>query len=320
MIKIIHPATKEELFESSNGLLDRNNKAIFPLQNGVYRLVSDDNYASNFGFEWHEFAKTQLDKHSGVDISEKRFFAETRWTGDMLGEHILEVGCGAGRFSQVVLEHTNATLYSVDYSSAVEVNYKNNGPHQRLKLFQASIYELPFEKASFDKVFCFGVLQHTNDFKKSLQCLVEMLKPGGELVIDFYPIKGWYSKINAKYLLRPFLKNMDHQKLLKLIRNNVDWLIKLYHINNRFGLGVLNRFVPICDIKNTLPEQLEMDDLREWVVLDTFDMFSPAYDQPQKMEVVSRWLNDFGLKSIDAQFIHYYKKISAATVKAKKES
>jgi len=33
-------------------------------------------------------------------------------------------------------------------------------------LFQASIYELPFAPRQFDKVFCFGVLQHTPDFKK----------------------------------------------------------------------------------------------------------------------------------------------------------
>lgn len=318
MVKIINPTTKEQLFESPIGLVDSEKKVVFPYQKGVYTIVSDDNYAGNFGFEWHEFDKTQLDKHSGIDISEKRYFAETRWSGELKGEAILEVGCGAGRFSQIVLEHTQAVLYSVDYSNAVEVNYKNNGPHPRLKLFQASIYELPFEKGSFDKVLCLGVLQHTNDFKKSVQCLVDMIKPGGELVIDFYPVKGWYSKINAKYLLRPFLKNMDHRRLLKLIRNNVDWLIKLYHLNNRLGLGVLNRFVPICDIKNTLPDQLTIDDLREWVVLDTFDMFSPAYDNPQRLEVVASWLKELGLTAIDARFINYYKKIAASTIKAKK--
>lgn len=41
------------------------------------------------------------------------------------------------------------------------------------------------------KVFCFGVLQHTPDVNKSVQCLAEMVKPGGELAVDFYPIRGW---------------------------------------------------------------------------------------------------------------------------------
>ncbi|MEI2748908.1 MAG: methyltransferase domain-containing protein [Ferruginibacter sp.] len=57
---------------------------------------------------------------------------------------MLEVGSGAGRFTQIALDHTKANLYSVDYSNAVEANYKNNGPNQRLKLYQASVYELPF--------------------------------------------------------------------------------------------------------------------------------------------------------------------------------
>src|SRR5205085_6338901 len=165
-------------------------------------------------------------------------------------------------------------------------------------------------KESFEKVFCFGVLQHTSDFKKSVQCLVEMVKPGGEIVIDFYPVKGWYSKINAKYLLRPFLKKMDHRKLLNLIRKNINWLIKLYQFNNRISLSVLNRFVPICDIKNTIPEQLSPEDLKEWVILDTFDMFSPVYDHPQRLETVAGWMKEFSVTDIDAKFIKYHRQMT----------
>ena len=318
MINIINPSSKEQLFESNNGLINGNDKTIFPKRNGVFIVAPDDNYASNFGFEWNMFGKTQLDQFSGIEISKKRFFAETRWSGDLQGENVLEVGCGAGRFSQVVLAHTKSTLYSVDYSNAVEVNYRNNGPNERLKAFQASVYELPFERESFEKVFCFGVLQHTSDFKKSVQCLIDMVMPGGEIVIDFYPVKDWYSKINAKYLLRPFLKKMNHQQLLELIQKNIDWLIKLYNFNNKVGLGILNRFVPICDITNTIPDLLPYNEFREWVILDTFDMYSPVYDNPQRLNTVAGWFKEFGLTDVDAQYISYYKKNMAATVKGRK--
>lgn len=318
MVTIINPFTKEKLFESPEGLVTSDNKIIFPLRNGVNLIAAEDNYTSNFGFEWNLFDRTQIDKFSGIEISMKRFFAETRWSEDLQNENILEVGCGAGRFSQVVLKNTKANLYAVDYSNATEANYRNNGPHERLKVFQASIYDLPFAKENFEKVFCFGVLQHTSDFKKSVQCLVEMVKPGGEIVIDFYPVKGWYSKINAKYLLRPFLKNMDHQKLLNLIRKNVSWMMKLYKFNNRIGLSVINRFIPVCDINNTIPEQLDGKELNEWVILDTFDMFSPAYDNPQRLSTVARWLKEFGIIEIDAQVINYFEHMTAATIKGKK--
>jgi 2-polyprenyl-3-methyl-5-hydroxy-6-metoxy-1,4-benzoquinol methylase len=90
--------------------------------------VQDDNYTENFGYQWNKFATTQIDKAASIDMSQLRFFAETNWNReDLTGKNVLEVGSGAGRFSQIVLDHTKANLYSVDYSNAVEANYKNNG-------------------------------------------------------------------------------------------------------------------------------------------------------------------------------------------------
>ncbi|MES2734551.1 MAG: class I SAM-dependent methyltransferase, partial [Bacteroidota bacterium] len=291
---------------------------VFQEVNGVHRFVKSDNYTANFGFQWNKFQRTQLDKYSENSQSQERFFAVTGWDKlDMRGENVLEVGSGAGRFTQVVLDHTQANLYSVDYSNAVEANYRNNGHHERLRLFQASIYELPFAKECFDRVFCFGVLQHTPDFKKSVQCLLDMVKPGGEVVIDFYPIRGFWTKIHAKYLFRPFTKGMNSEKLLKLIERNADWLIAASALCNRLGIGKFtNRFLPICDIQQTLPGNLTHVQLREWVILDTFDMFSPQYDNPQRIETVKKWLLDVGLNPVQAGFVSYGKGNQVAVVKA----
>lgn len=318
-IKIICPYTHEELFPTESGLVrSKNGQLKYVLKNGAYRVAPEENYTENFGLEWNTFQKTQIDKFNGTTISKNRFFSESRWPEDLSNENILEVGSGAGRFSQIVLDHTNANLYSVDYSDAVSANFKNNGPNSRLNLFQASIYELPFEKNSFDKVFCFGVLQHTPDFKKSVKCLINMVKPNGELVVDFYPIKGWYSKINAKYLLRPFTKKMSTEKLLTIIENNIDWLIKLYRFNQKIGLGFLNRFVPICDIDSTFPRSVSQ--IREWAILDTFDMYSPAYDNPQRLETVKAWFEELGLKNVKAEMIEYEKGLWVATVRGNKNN
>lgn len=319
MIEIIDPVTKESLFEHAGGLVNNKGQVVYKLSEGAYRVVSGDNYTSNFGLEWNTFQKTQIDKFSGSNVSEERFFAQTRWLKNNLeGETLLEVGSGAGRFSQIILDHTNATLYSVDYSNAVEANYRNNGPHERLKLFQASIYDLPFKKASFDKVICLGVLQHTPDVKASIKALTEMVKPGGELVIDFYPIKNIFTKVHSKYILRPFLKRMKHERLMSLIRNNIDTLISIYKFNKRIGLGFLNRFVPICEIDRTTPAEMASDQLREWIILDTFDMFSPQYDQPQRLSTVASWVKEFGMIDVDACWVTYHGNFEAATVRARK--
>ena len=274
-------------------------KGIFNLYNGVCRCVDTDDYVRSFGFQWNKFEKTQIDRFDrGISQSKLRLFAETGWEeGAYEGENILEVGSGAGRFTRVLLENTKAAVCSLDYSTAVEANERNNGHFgDRLKLFQASIYAMPFKPAQFDKVVCLGVLQHTPDFQRSIACLADMVKPGGELIIDFYPIKGWWTKIHAKYIFRPITKRMSHEKLLSTIERNAAWLIKAYFFFERIGVGrIINRFLPICDIKHTLPQGLTAKELKEWVILDTFDMFSPAHDHPQEIETVKGWVENSGL-------------------------
>jgi ubiquinone/menaquinone biosynthesis C-methylase UbiE len=282
---------------------------IFPVRKGVIRIVKEEGYVDNFGFQWNKFRETQLDHLNGLlPISKIRFFAETGWDKeDLQGQNLLEVGCGAGRFTQVVMEHTKASLYSVDLSDAVEANYQNNSHYgERLKIIQASIYEMPFADNQFDKAFCLGVLQHTPDFRKSIFSLVSKVKKGGELVVDFYPVTGWWTKIHAKYIFRPFTRRMNNEKLLKKIDRNANWLIKTYFFFDKIKLGrIFNRFLPMPDIRHTIPDGLDKKALRDWVVLDTFDMFSPEYDNPQKISTVKKWMEEAGMEVTFADYIRY---------------
>ena len=319
MIQLINPHTRQILNERSDGLF-YHDELVYPYIKGAYRIVEPDNYTDNFGFQWNKFVETQVDTTNNFNFSRLRFFAETNWDKeDLAGKDILEVGSGAGRFSQVVLDHTNASLYSVDYSNAVEANFKNNGNNKRLHLFQASVYEMPFKKNQFDKVFCFGVLQHTPEVEKTVQTLIDMAKPGGEVVVDFYPFNGWWTKLNAKYILRPLTKKMPNEKLFRKIDRNIDWLIKAHRFFSKIGIGrLVNRFLPICDIDGTLPLGLPYKLLREQCVLDTFDMFSPQYDQPQKIETVVEWFKQNGMEQVWGGYITYLN-CKAAVVKGIKK-
>jgi SAM-dependent methyltransferase len=307
-ISLINPPNQSPLQTTAEGLSD-GNSVIFPYKNGAFRIVQDDNYTQNFGYQWNKFTATQIDSaQSNSQISYNRFFAQTGWDKeDLENKNMLEVGSGAGRFSQIVLDYTKANLFSVDYSNAVEANFKNNGHHKnRLQLFQASVYEMPFAKAQFDKVFCFGVIQHTPDVKKTVQSILEMAKPGGEVIIDFYCVNGWWTKVQAKYIFRPITKKWSHEKLLSKIEKNIDWMIAASKFFNKIGIGALtNRFIPICDIKGTMPQGLTKQELREWCILDTFDMFSPEYDQPQKVDTVTKWFQQNGMEQVWGGKIYY---------------
>jgi SAM-dependent methyltransferase len=295
-INLINPKNSLQLNLDGNRLVDSKGNS-FNIRNGIPIIAEKVNYTENFSWQWNKFDKTQFD-HDGreINLSRERFFSETGWTTQGLDDaNILEVGSGAGRFSKVVLENTQANLYSIDYSDAVSANYKNNGgiAPDRFHLFQASIYEMPFPSNSFDKVFCFGVLQHTPNFEASIKALVDKAKVGSEIVVDFYPINGWWTKIHSKYLLRPLTKKMNHQKLFNIIERNIDWMIRLFDFLNNIGIGFLTRIIPITDLRG-FPKQLSNKDRREWALLDTFDAFSPEYDNPQRLKDVVKMFKNNG--------------------------
>ncbi len=303
---LINPATGRLLRRKGNLLVD-DDGARFPIVNGIPRFCQADNYTSSFGRQWNQFRTTQIDgEGANGRPSAQRFFAETSWRPeDLKGLDILEVGSGAGRFSRVVLDETEAILHSVDYSTAVEANWRNNRPRGRGRFFlsQASIYELPYADDRFDKVFCLGVLQHTPDFQASVKALVRKARPGAEIVIDFYPIRGFWTKLHAKYLFRPLTKRMSHDRLLRLIDRHAARLMSAANFLDRIKLGALRRFIPVVDFKNAMPRGLTPEQLRDWVVLDTFDMFSPTYDNPQRIKAVADMFTRSGATVTFADYV-----------------
>ncbi len=305
-ISFVNPKSRNNLLSYPGFLKDPVSGAQFPVIHGIPRFCPADNYSESFGFQWNQFDCTQLDVHSGADQSQQRFYGETGWDPQELSHSsVLEVGSGAGRFSEVFLRTTTGVLHSVDYSSAVDANRRSNAAYgERLQLAQASIYELPFADSSFDKVFCLGVLQHTPSFSDSVAALISMARAGGEIVVDFYPINGWYTKLHSKYLLRPITKRLPKPVLLNLIRLNIRWMLALFDLLCALRLGALTRFIPITDVRG-FPRSLSPTQRREWAVMDTFDGLSPEYDNPQRVQDVARMFSSRGCEVTHAGLVHY---------------
>jgi len=314
-IPFVCPSNGDELTLERNHYKSKSNK-IYKIINHIPRFCDPENYTESFGFQWNKFDNTQIDSFSNTDLSQERFWAETNWDPKSLDKlNVLEVGSGAGRFSEVFLKSTKCNLYSIDYSSAVEANLRNNYKFKsRLILSQASIYEMPFKNNTFDKIFCFGVLQHTPSFRKSISALVSKVKVNGEIVIDFYPYKGFYTKINSKYILRPITKMIPKKLLLFFIKKSIPTSLLLFDILNKFKLGFLIRFLPITDVRG-FPRSLNNAQRREWAIMDTFDAYSPEFDNPQKLEKVIKMFKDEGCKVTYGGLVNF-KGGSAVVVRA----
>ncbi|MBI2839573.1 MAG: class I SAM-dependent methyltransferase [Acidobacteria bacterium] len=272
----------------------------YPVRLGIPRFIADESYAANFGYQWRLHSRTQLDRHSGLSISRDRFHRQTGWKLEELrGKRVLEVGCGAGRFTDIVLG-AGAEVWAIDLSLAIEANLENHPETQSLRLIQADLHRLPFAKDSFDFVFCFGVLQHTADPCRAFGSLVPFLKPGmGRIAVDIYP-RSLRFLLHPKYLLRPLTRRMSKEKLYDLIRRRARSLLALSDFLHGIPLlgKHLARLVPIANYRSVfaLPDTMLLD----WAVLDTFDWLSPRYDRPATLAQLRSWLHEARLTDVEA--------------------
>lgn len=273
-------------------------RADYPVVAGVPRFVPAENYAASFGFQWNRFSRTQLDSHSGLRISADRFYAHSGWGRDQLeGKRVLDVGCGAGRFTEVALD-SGARVVAVDYSLAVDACRQNHADRSQLDVIQADIYDLPFPEGAFDFVYCFGVLQHTPDVRGAFAALVRQLKPGGRIAVDLYA-RLWTNVLWPKYWLRPITRRMQERQLLSLVERAVRWLLPVSRVVAKIPLAgrYLRWLVPVANYEGIYP--LDDRQMFEWSVLDTFDMLAPAHDHPIDAGTLQRWFQEEGLSSID---------------------
>jgi SAM-dependent methyltransferase len=259
--------------------------------------VPDEGYAAGFGLQWTVHRETQYDRATGDSMSRRRFFDETRWPTRLEGEVLIEAGSGSGRFTEHALS-TGAVVLSIDYSHAVESNFALNGGHANLLLVQGDLFRMPFRDGAADRLFCFGVLQHTPDPRGALASLTRCVRPGGAVVADIYAKTFARYVLGTKYWVRPITRRVAPARLYRILSRYVEFMWPLARRISRVPkLGrILNWRLLIADYSDVFADDAV---LRDWAKLDTFDMLAPRYDRPATARTVARWCDELGLVSVD---------------------
>jgi len=270
-------------------LVSEESGAKYPIHRGIPRFVPPNAYTDTFGKQWNLFRTTQLDSATGTGYSEHRFDSETGWSRDQLeGRRVLDAGCGAGRFAEVAASR-GARLVGLDMSSAVDAARDTLARFPNAELVQGSLLEPPFKKGVFDLAYSIGVLEHTPDPPGGIRTVIDCVKRGGGFTFTIYARKPW-SKLNAKYLVRPLTRRLPSDVLLKGIESVMPVVFPLMDKVFRLPkLGRLAQFmVPVAvyvDEKGFTDEQRYQE-----AILDTFDMLSPRYDSPMTWQEAERVL------------------------------
>jgi len=256
---------------------------------GILRFVDESNYADSFGYQWQRFDRTILDR-ADRNRSEQDFIRKTGLhPQDLQGKLVLDVGCGMGRFAEVVTRW-GARVIGIDLSVAAEVAAKNLADRDFVAL-QADVFALPFAQETFDCIYSMGVLHHTPDCEKAVEALPQYLKPGGTLVVWLYSgYNKWY-RFSDQY--RRITRRMSPRVLHSFFRVAVPffyWLdrgLRVVPVIGRPVAGVVHHVFPV----NRHPDP-------EVRVLDTLDWYSPQYQSKHTYEQVFRWFEKCGLEAL----------------------
>ena len=190
-------------FESIKSILERKDFLI--KKNNVYIDKRTKDYSSNFGLQWNEFSKTQLDSYTGFPLTRKRLFNSSEWgSHEIKDKLIVELGSGAGRFTEILLS-SHSYVISVEMSNAIHVNALNN-KSDKIIFLKSSLNNLSFLDEFFDYVLCYGVAQHTPNVLETYKACYCLAKKGGKISVDHY------EKLNyptLKSIWRPITKKIN---------------------------------------------------------------------------------------------------------------
>jgi 2-polyprenyl-3-methyl-5-hydroxy-6-metoxy-1,4-benzoquinol methylase len=119
-------------------------------------------------------------------------------------KRVLDVGCGAGWFSNTAAHHYGCEILGIDFNPVVIERAAEVSEHLHLKSrFQAQDLFTFIPEKKFDLVVSIGVLHHTNNCLKAIEHLIQnTLAPGGHLYIGLY----------HKYGRAPFLNYFEEMK------------------------------------------------------------------------------------------------------------
>ena len=143
------------------------------------------------------------------------------------GKKVIDVGCGGGRYSWALCR-LEAEVLSIDQSEyglrRTKEACRDFPDHRTMRVNLLAEVDI---SATFDLVWCFGVLHHTGDTYGTFKKIVPLVKPGGYLFLMLYGeprrgIDGDFMAVNEYEHWRRKTRNMTFDERLRAVNRGME--------------------------------------------------------------------------------------------------
>lgn len=142
--------------------------------------------------------------------SEESYFVAQQWKDKNI-KHILDFGCGLGRHS-IYFAKQGFDVSAFDLSEEATEHLKQwaEKEHLSVHIDHADMMSLPYQDHTFDAIFAFHVISHTDSIgvKKIIKEISRVLKGNGEIFITLCSKETWsfqeagYPKIDDNTVMK----------------------------------------------------------------------------------------------------------------------
>lgn len=160
-----------------------------------------DRTIKDFGDQWLRYSDNE-GYYGSLELFSDILFPFLK-PDDFRNCKVAEIGSGAGRIVNMLLESGVQHIVAVEPSDAFAVLVRNIQNYERVNCLKITGDQLP-EYGDLDYVFSIGVLHHIPDPKPVVKAVYKALKPGGHHLIWLYGKEG-----NELYLALLTLTSFD---------------------------------------------------------------------------------------------------------------
>ncbi|NNE66225.1 MAG: class I SAM-dependent methyltransferase [Pyrinomonadaceae bacterium] len=126
--------------------------------------------------------------------------------GKVSGHKVLEIGCGRGIGTEIILDHFEAgEVHAFDldpYMIELAKKRLSGISGEKLNLFVGDAENIDAPNNTYDSVFDFGIVHHIPQWQNSIKEIARVLKPGG---------KFYFEEVTQKALNRWFYRTfLEH--------------------------------------------------------------------------------------------------------------